>query len=143
VDGQPTGDNDPALTSDGYSVRYADGYTSWSPKDVFEAAYRVAEGDEQRLNFGDALHYLKLGRKVARAGWNGKGMWLALTGGVHARRVPYQAFWSPHNANHALEQGGYATVLPSITMRTADGSILMGWLASQTDMLAEDWMVLP
>ena len=46
------------------------------------------------------------------------------------------------NAQHAKEQGGYATVLPCITMKTATGEILMGWLASQTDMLAEDWGIV-
>ena len=48
----------------GYAVKYADGYTSWSPKDVFEEAYRVSEGDEQRLTFGDAIHFLKDGKRV-------------------------------------------------------------------------------
>ncbi len=60
----------------GYAVKYPDGYISWSPKEVFEAAYRVAEGSEQRLTFGDAIHFLKAGHRVARTGWNGKGMWL-------------------------------------------------------------------
>lgn len=46
------------------------------------------------------------------------------------------------NAEHARQSGGTATVLPSITMKTATGEILMGWLASQSDMLATDWVVL-
>ena len=58
----------------GYAVKYADGYTSWSPRDVFEAAYRVTEGPAQFLTFGDAIHFLKAGKRVARHGWNGKGM---------------------------------------------------------------------
>ena len=58
----------------GYAVKYPDGYISWSPKEGFEAAYRVAEGSEQRLTFGDAIHFLKAGHRVARTGWNGKGM---------------------------------------------------------------------
>ena len=93
------------------------------------------------MTFGDALLMLKAGKRVARAGWNGKGMWLALSCNG-SRQVPYQSFWSEHHAQHAKEQGGYATVLPSITMKTATGEILMGWLASQTDMLAEDWQVV-
>ena len=122
---------------EGYRVVYPDGYVSWSPKDVFEDAYRETSG----LTFGLAIEALKLGQKVARAGWNGKDMWLSLSCNG-ARRVPYQAFWSPHNAEHAKQQDGYATVLPSITMKTATGEILMGWLASQTDMLAEDWSIV-
>lgn len=93
------------------------------------------------LSFGDALVALKAGKRVARAGWNGKGMWLALSCG-ETREIPAASFWSPHNRAHAEAQGGTAKVLPSITMKTATGEILMGWLASQTDMLAEDWCVV-
>lgn len=98
------------------------------------------------MDFGDALRALKAGEKVARAGWNGKGMWLSLSceGGslARARSIPAQAFWSENNRRYAEDNGGYATVLPCITMKTATGEILMGWLASQTDMLAEDWTIV-
>lgn len=90
------------------------------------------------FDFGLALTILKNGGKVRRAGWNGKGMWLALSCG-DTRDVAAENFWSPHNAEFARQNGGTAKVLPSITMKTATGEILMGWLASQTDMLAEDW----
>lgn len=130
-----------------YLVEYLDGgrandsrhagYISWSPKDVFERAYRTTED----MAFGQALEALKAGNKVARAGWNGKGMWLSLSCNG-ARLIPAESFWSRHNAAHAREQGGAAKVLPSITMKTATGEILMGWLASQTDMLAEDWRIV-
>lgn len=127
----------------GYQVVYEDGYTSWSPADVFERAYRRTD----RMSFGDALVMLEAGKKVARAGWNGKGMWISLSCSptlhpVVRMQVPAMMFWSENNANYALEQGGFAEVLPCITMKTADGSILMGWLASQTDMLAKDWQVV-
>lgn len=132
---------------EGYLVEYLDGgaanvkghngYVSWSPKAVFEKAYHPTEG----MTFGEALAGLKLGLKVARAGWNGKDMWLSLSGpGV--RDVPSGAFWSENNSAYAAAQGGSAKVLPSVTMKTATGEILMGWLASQTDMLAEDWRVV-
>ncbi len=127
----------------GYGVKYEDGYTSWSPKKAFEAAYRDIEGPVQALTFGDALHMLKLGKKVARAGWNGKGMWLSLSGPLEGHILKSENFWSLHNAQFAEDQpNGEALVLPSITMKTADGSILMGWLASQSDMLAEDWSIV-
>lgn len=93
------------------------------------------------MSFGAALEMLESGWRVARAGWNGKGMWLSLSC-PNTRDVPAAGFWSPHNQKHAEEQGGHAKVLPSITMKTATGEILMGWLASQTDMLAKDWMVV-
>jgi hypothetical protein len=83
---------------------------------------------------------LKLGQRVRRAGWNGKGMWLSLTPGnltVHANQ-----FWSPHNRTFAYTQPhDVAEVLPYVTMKTADDKIVP-WLASQTDLLAEDWEIL-
>lgn len=123
----------------GYAVKYADGYTSWCPKDVFEASNTEAE--HGCMTFGAAIEALRRGQRVARQGWNGKGMWLALSCG-ETRDVPAQGFWSPHNRAYAEANGGSAKVLPSITMKTATGEILMGWLASQTDMLAIDWTVV-
>lgn len=137
----------------GYLVEYIDGgaantttykgYISWSPKDVFERAYKSVDG----MTFGMALEALKAGERVARAGWNGKGMWLSLSadnlgGAPVVRYVDHDKFWSKNNSDFAFEQGGCAKVLPCITMKTADDCILMGWLASQTDMLAEDWAIV-
>lgn len=109
----------------GYGVIYADGYTSWSPKAAFEDAYRVSEGDGQQLTFGDALHFLKLGKKVARAGWNGKGLWLELQQpDAHSKMtLPYVYLNYPQDAQNTP-------------------GARVPWLASQTDMLAEDWAVL-
>lgn len=102
--------------------------------------------DNEIMDFGDAIRALKQGKKVAREGWNGKGMWLSLSceGGslAMARSIPSQGFWSENNRRYAEDNGGHATVLPCITMKTATGEILMGWLASQTDMLAEDWGIV-
>lgn len=133
---------------DGYLVEYTDGgtpnvagfagYVSWSPKAQFEGAYRKTSG----LTFGLAIEALKKGCKVARAGWNGKGMWLSLSGPLHGREIAFENFWSGNNSEYARENGGSATVLPCVTMKTATGEILMGWLASQTDMLAEDWQIV-
>ena len=91
------------------------------------------------MNFGQAIEAMKSGAKVARSGWNGKGMWVALSPG--SASLPAERFWNPHNKAFAESNGGTADVLPCITMKTADGKILMGWLASQTDMLAEDWTI--
>lgn len=93
------------------------------------------------FDFGFAITALKAGKKVARKGWNGKGMWLAYSPG--AKKLPAESFWAGPNQKYAWEEGGgFATVLPCITMKTADGDILMGWLASQSDMLAEDWVIV-
>ena len=99
----------------GYRMLYADGYQSWSPKDVFEAAHQPITA----MSFGHALAALKEGYKVARAGWNGEGMWLRLqTPEAHSKMS-----------------------LPYLYMNTADWHFVP-WLASQTDMLANDWMIV-
>lgn len=136
-------------SDEGFLVEYLDGgasnhpdhagYISWSPKAVFENAYASTDA----MDFSGALLALKRGFKVARAGWNGKGMWVSLSGAPKTcRSIPASGFWSKHNADFAEQNGGYAGVLPCFTMKTADDEILMGWLASQTDMLADDWMIV-
>jgi hypothetical protein len=94
----------------------------------------------KRLDFSQALHLLKNGSRVARVGWNGAGMWLTLSpGGV----IPAHKFWAPNNKAFAESQpDGCAEVLPYITMKTA-GNTIVPWLASQTDLLAEDWETVP
>ena len=107
-------DPDEAIRT-GYGVKYEDGYTSWSPKAVFEAAYQPITA----MSFGHALAALKQGETVLRAGWNGKDMWLGLV--------------TP-DENSKMS-------LPYIYMRTVQGD-LVPWLASQTDMLADDWAIV-
>jgi hypothetical protein len=89
------------------------------------------------MNFGDALEALKAGKKVARAGWNGKGMWLVLVPGTPRCEL------RPGTPYHAALGEGICEILPHIDMWTvnAEGrrAMLPGWVASQTDMLAEDW----
>ncbi|MGB2579540.1 hypothetical protein AAIR98_001459 [Elusimicrobium simillimum] len=91
-------------------------------------------------DFSWALRLLKEGKKVAREGWNGKGMWISLGSGHPAQSAA--AFWNKHTREFAEKNGGTAEVLPYILFKTADNKILMGWLASQTDMLAEDWTIV-
>lgn len=95
---------------------------------------------EESENFGWAIAQMKDGRKVARKGWNGKGMWIAL--GKGQVDLPASDFWNPHTKAHAENQGGAATVDDYIIMKTATGTICMGWSASQSDMLAEDWRLV-
>lgn len=123
----------------GYAVVYNDGYRSWSPKAVFEEAYRLCDA----MSFGLALEALQKGFKIARVGWNGKGMWLSLSGPITGREISAAMFWSKNNAEYAAEQpGNVANVLPCITMKTADGSIQMGWQPSAMDMFALDWITI-
>lgn len=91
-------------------------------------------------SFGDAINFLKAGKKVARKGWNGKGMFLVLCPGSevpadHMRVKPVKKFY---------QQEGRVSVIiaPHIDLKAADGTYVTGWLASQTDMLADDWFTV-
>lgn len=91
------------------------------------------------MTFGSAIAALKRGKKVARQGWNGKGMWLWLKEGTMVK-----SDWchDPALKTIADNNGGEIEALGTICMKTADNKILSGWLASQTDMLSHDWMVV-
>lgn len=128
-------------TDAGYLVEYLDSpttgmphdhtnYISWSPKEVFDKAYRPTSG----MSFGLAVEALKEGEKVCRAGWNGKNMFLFLVQGstFQVNRAPLNQFY---------EEGTTVNYCPHIDMKTADDKIVP-WLASQTDVLADDWMVI-
>ena len=116
--------------ADGYAVTYEDGYTSWSPKKVFEEAYRPTDG----MTFGLALDAMRKGMRVARKGWNGKGMFVYLvpaasypaqTGAAKAyfgdvAMVPYNAYFAIKNVNDTVST----------------------WVPSVNDCLSEDWIVV-
>lgn len=91
------------------------------------------------MNFGKAIEALKEGKKVARKGWNGKGMYLWL---MPATTVKAEWCKEPHLKELAESNGGEIEVLGTIRMLTADKKILTGWLASQTDILSEDWEIV-
>ena len=111
----------------GYRVRYPDGYESWSPKDVFEEAYRPTDA----MSFGLAIEAAKKGKRIARKGWNGKRQYVEL-----ATAISYTSpIGAVVNAEHdAIGNQALAFVGTS--------GVQMGWLASQADMLAEDWMIV-
>ena len=94
------------------------------------------------MSFGAAIALMKKGKKVCRKGWNGKGMWLCVPLCNGPKEILADGIWGKPNAEYAEQNGGIVKVLPYVTMKTADGSIVMGWLASQTDILSEDWMVV-
>ena len=75
------------------------------------------------MDFGDALRNLKAGTKVARKGWNGKGLYITL--------IP---------AGNAMHQG--YDMQDCLGMKTVKNEMQPGWLASQTDLLANDWSVV-
>lgn len=125
---------------EGYLVEYIDGgkantveyagYVSWSPKDVFERAYCQADG----MTFGLAIEALRAGKRVARAGWNGRGMWL-----LFVPSASYEV--APGMLDNTEENPASYELSPWLGMKTADGKFVP-WLASQSDMLALDWMIV-
>lgn len=134
---------------EGYLVEYVDGgnpnhpdfkgYISWSPKDVFERTYHeVTESSSPMtetndlpfdpnagFDFGQALALVKEGELIAREGWNGKGMFILLMTG--------------EDVTAALSSD--IPILDAIYMKTADDK-LVPWVASQTDILADDWVLV-
>ena len=114
----------------GYIVRYQDGYVSWSPENTFDYSY----GTLDRMNFGDALHFMKEGNKVARSGWNGKGMFIFLVKGSRftVNRPPLLGIYP---------EGTEINYHSHVDMKTADDTVVP-WICSQTDMMANDWCVV-
>jgi hypothetical protein len=95
------------------------------------------------MNFGQALEALKQGEKVSRQGWNGKGMFIYL---VNGQTINYDGLRNEAaqqlESNKDSNRGKRVKINSHIDMKAADGSIVVGWLASQTDMLAEDWDII-
>ena len=87
----------------------------------------------ENLDFGDAIVALKAGECVARAGWNGKGMFLTLVQGSNTLASALKLGYG--------EYVGEPTLADTVFMKTADNK-LVAWLCSQTDMLAEDWTIV-
>ena len=94
------------------------------------------------MNFGQTIEAMKNGKKVARDSWNGKGMFIYLVegGAVEYRNLRGNA--AKHITNESTGKPFAACINSHIDMRTADGSVAVGWLASQADMLAEDWQIV-
>ena len=106
------------------------------PTDVFESTYSEVRTPTDNIPFGEAIEFIKLGHKVAREGWNGKDMFIyyvaankypmsnnlmeTMAGRYEDDMVPYQAY---------------------IAFKTVDNTVVP-WLASQTDILADDWRIV-
>jgi len=91
------------------------------------------------MNFGKAIELLKDGKKVAREGWNGKDMFIYH---VKGRVVPVEELRSEAFFHYPLKKDADVKLCDHVDMKSADGSIVVGWNASQTDMLATDWLVV-
>lgn len=113
---------------EGYQAEFSDGVVRWLLKDRFEAMYREAKD----MSFGLALEAVKKGKRVARAGWNGKGMYVFLASGIE--------FFTEADISEFDDQD--VEVSDLLVLRTAQETLQPGWLASQSDMLADDWYIV-
>lgn len=131
----------------GYLVEYLEGgkanhpdfegYISWSPEEVFDNAYRTVAG----MPFGMAIDMAKKGYKVARRGWNGKGMWVIYNPGSNGQTIDMA-----EGSVYHTQGVNNCEILPHFDMWTVNSNgrraMLPGWLASQSDMDAQDWTVV-
>ena len=101
----------------------------------------------QDQTFGQALEAVQQGKLIAREGWNGKGMFVfqrpadvipisMVVDQIKTIPASVKKWFTEHGDQEAILFGAY------LCMKAADGSIVNGWLASQTDMLAQDWCIL-
>jgi hypothetical protein len=88
------------------------------------------------MNFGKAIEAMKNGDRVCRSGWNGKGMFLAIQKGSVITDKQAKGGVAKCLANDGQKE---IKIGDHIDMKAADGTVVVGWLASQTDMLSEDW----
>lgn len=132
-------DENPA--DDGYLVEYQDGgkandarhvgYISWSPADVFERSYKPVPAG---MTFGQALVALRSGQRIARTGWNGKGVFVYL---VPAASYPVQT----GAVKAHFGEGAMVPYNPYLAIKNVDESVST-WVPSANDCLAGDWGVV-
>ena len=149
---------------EGYLVEYVNspnsnhpdhkGYISWSPKNVFEESYRETSG----LPFGLAVEALKKGKRIARLGWNGKGMFIFMQvpSVIDVQKVVPSMQSLPDSvkdefiSRYELDMGpsenvpmlfGEIQYKNQIAIVYPDNTIY-GWVASPSDVLEEDWVIL-
>lgn len=124
-------ENNPNRT-EGYKVVYQDGYVSWSPKEVFDKAYRPITD----MTFGLAIETMKKGFKVARRGWNGKGMFV-----VYQKGYPEGIPCNKQTADAwGMNEGDLFICNPYLQIKNPNRSHSM-WVPSINDCLAEDWYI--
>lgn len=119
--------------------------------------YRIMNAENKGLTFGEALELVKQGKLITRQGWNGKGMFIfqrpedelsveTIVNKVKSLPKAVKSYFGKEFAwtqNEAVAGEGpdkkFIKFTTYLCMKAADGTIVNGWLASQTDMLSEDW----
>lgn len=127
-------------SDEGYIVQYSDGYISWSPEQQFNEANRPTNG----MTFGLAIEAMKKGAKIQRQGWNDKNMFVVYMPELNLPSYNTQKE-GPKVNDRTAKHIGKDTPLESqgyFAMFTAQQKWQPGWLASQSDMLADDWQIV-
>ena len=94
------------------------------------------------MRFGEALAHARAGKRIARLGWNGKGMYVYMTKGRLMPADEWVARMPSQELTEVEKEKGYVNIMPHLDMKSAQDTRIIGWLASQTDMLAVDWYVV-
>ncbi|MFV0420029.1 MAG: DUF2829 domain-containing protein [Dysgonomonas sp.] len=145
-----------------YSAKLCNQSGNYSKGEV-ETAYLIGANENRELQpgesgtFGQALESIKQGRLATRKGWNGKGMFIFMrpadeirvdTVVNNVKSLPYsvkeyykQDMFDADGTPLQITDDDVVKFAAYLCMKAADGSIVNGWLASQSDMLADDWMI--
>lgn len=130
-------EGDMLVSKDDFVIRGVKGECYPCKPDIFAATYEPegASVCPATFDFGQALRFLKAGRRLRRRNWNGKGMFIyhmpGYLDGISATPPTAKALGIP--------MGEIVRTRPYLAMKDAQDMIVTGWLASQTDLLAEDW----
>lgn len=128
------------IEKDGYLVVYKDGYCSWSPKSVFDAAYRKLD----EMDFGKAIEALKSGLAVRRKGWNSNGLFVVkqIPSHIEGDIIPKMQSL-PQSAKNILlsRDGAHIDYINQMLIINLDGRA-DSWVPSSSDVFAEDWEVV-
>ncbi|SHO54403.1 DUF2829 domain-containing protein [Vibrio quintilis] len=123
-----------------YLVLYDDGYVSISPAKAFNDGYlpvRGIAGSDYLMDFGAAIDFVRSGAKIARKGWNGKGMFV-----VYQKGYPEGIPCNKQTAEAwGMNEGDLFKCRPYLQLKTADGSHCM-WSPSVSDVLGDDWVIV-
>lgn len=138
-----------------YSAKLCNQSGSYTKGEI-ETAYVIGASESEELtigelgSFGQALKSIQRGRLVARQGWNGKGMFIfqrpedslptdMIVNQVKSLPESFKRWVANNNGDSSTDKIKFTAYL---CMKAADGTVVNGWLASQTDMLANDWMIV-
>ena len=94
------------------------------------------------MRFGEAIEKALEGKKIARHGWNGKGMYVYLTEGRGIPTDEWVARMPSQEITEAEREMGCVIIQAHLDMMNAEGKRIIGWFPGQIEMMAEDWYVV-